>query len=832
MFSGVARSDTASAPDSSQSRSTDINPNRPAPSSLWDTAYDSLKEKKPALLSEYEDLLSRVLIKAEGNPLSASNQEEDDVQIKNQIPHQNAAARREKLKEIVELGLKHVEDNKVKVTILGHEISLEDGIGQVGQAVDCAQNYIKDAIKDVPYAPAVMAGIALILPLLKNPGAIDAANREGFTYVTSQMRYYVEMESLLIPEHMKPGLKNDLMKGLVDLYSLIIDFQVQTAIRFYRSRTKNYFRSVIEYDNWNDKVDHLKEEEKILGQKFEKALSGTGVEQLKMLAGEARASRKALNDVLDNIQELVRIQRSQRNILERADQRLSNTEDRRCRDTLQATDPSLDKARIEEEKGGLLRGSYGWVFDHVEFQRWRDARFGQLLWIKGDPGKGKTMLLCGIIDELSETTMHDTNIAFFFCQATNSRINNATAVLRGLIYMLVQQQASLITYVRDSSFEGENAWFALLRVFTKILEDPSLRRTYLIVDALDECTGDLNRLFLLFRKSSAYSHVKWVVSSRNWPSIEKNLTCMTPIKLCLESNDNTMSAAVNSFIEHKVNELAEKNKYSPEIRDTVQHYLVSKANGTFLWVALVCKKLTTVSKRHVGSKLADYPPGLDELYRRMLSQISESEDADLCKSLLAVISTVYRPITIGELATCIDLPKDIVSDDEVLAEIVGFCGSFLTLRDRRISLVHLSAKDFLLREAGHEIFSEGKEKMHYSIFLRSLQAISMTLRQDIYGLALPGYLIDQVKKPDPDPLVTIRYSCVYWVDHLYECFPAKNAIEDMQDSGAVGIFFRQDYLHWLEALSLLRSLSDGIASMQRLDSLLKVSFHESEHVLF
>lgn len=53
-----------------------------------------------------------------------------------------------------------MEDKKVKVTILGHEFALQDGVGQVGDAVDWAQKYIKDAIKDVPYAPAVMAGIS------------------------------------------------------------------------------------------------------------------------------------------------------------------------------------------------------------------------------------------------------------------------------------------------------------------------------------------------------------------------------------------------------------------------------------------------------------------------------------------------------------------------------------------------------------------------------------------------------------------------------------------------------------------------------------------------
>jgi hypothetical protein len=52
------------------------------------------------------------------------------------------------------------------------------------------------------------------------------------------------------------------------------------------------------------------------------------------------------------------------------------------------------------------------------------------------------MLLCGIINELRPTTkLVDPRasklLSFFFCQSTDSRINNATAVLRGLIYLLV-----------------------------------------------------------------------------------------------------------------------------------------------------------------------------------------------------------------------------------------------------------------------------------------------------------------------------------------------------------------------------------------------------------
>lgn len=132
---------------------------------------------------------------------------------------------------------------------------------------------------------------------------------------------------------------------------------------------------------------------------------------------------------------------------------------------LPVTEPNYDKARIEDEKGGLLRESYVWVLDHVDFQKWRYARGGQLLWIKGDPGKGKTMLLCGIIDELPKMATHAINISFFFCQETYGSKNNAAAVLRGLISMLVQQQSLVFIHIRDGYFEGENAWFSITQSF-------------------------------------------------------------------------------------------------------------------------------------------------------------------------------------------------------------------------------------------------------------------------------------------------------------------------------------------------------------------------------
>ncbi|KAK4118487.1 WD40 repeat-like protein [Parathielavia appendiculata] len=508
-------------------------------------------------------------------------------------------------------------------------------------------------------------------------------------------------------------------------------------------------------------------------------------------------------------------------------------EDKKCLTDLRVTDPGDDKDRIESDKGGLLRDSYHWVLSHIDFQRWRDGGDGQLLWIRGDPGKGKTMLLCGIIDEL-KTTAPTANISFFFCQATDARINNATAVLRGLIYMLVNQQPTLISHLRKSydgfgkqRFEGPNAWVALSKIFTSILEDledARSQKTYLIIDALDECIGDPDRLLgLVAQKSSEYSGVKWLVSSRNWPSIEKDLdTAREKVNLRLELNEESVSAAVTTYVRFKVEVLAKRNKYSNDTRDAVERDLSANAHGTFLWVALVCQELATTPGWKAQKKLAVFPPGLDALYGRMMDQICQSEDAVLCKDILAIISVVYQPITLDELTALVDALDDISGNYEDLTEIVGLCGSFLTLRERTISFVHQSARDFLLKQACDVIFPSRIEGIHYTIFSQSLRVMRKTLRRDIYNLGAPGFSIDNVRPPDPDPLAAVRYSCVYWINHFRDCDPMKNANKELQDGGSIDAFFREKCLHWLEALSLQKGISEGVASVLGLEGLVEI----------
>jgi hypothetical protein len=520
---------------------------------------------------------------------------------------------------------------------------------------------------------------------------------------------------------------------------------------------------------------------------------------------------------------------------QRIDQHMFNAEDGVSLRALRTTDPREDKKRIEQTKGGLLKDSYRWILENTVYQQWWENTQRPLLWINGNPGTGKTMLICGIIDELSREKEAHAQLSYFFCQAMDMKLNDATAVLRGLIYLLADQQPALLRHVRkkyDASgkdlFVDANAWFALSKIFTDILQDPSLERTYVIIDALDECVTGLQQLLEFVNKTSlTCPRVKWIISSRKWPSIEEQLDLSDKkFQLQLELNQNSISAAVSNYIEYKIGKLAKLKKYTSKTKDSVREYLLLNADATFLWVASVLKELEKIDRRFVLTRLKMFPPGLGPIYKQMMDQVNKSSNADLCKRMLSIVAVVRRPITLEELVSFddtvhkLECPEDLSDNIEDLKQIIGQCGSFLTIRDSIIYFVHQSAKEFLLQKnTSQALFRSGIDEVHHAIFSRSLQVLSLVLRRDMYYLRAPGIIIDQVKQPDPDPLAAVRYFCLYWVDHLLQCQSTKGAIEDLKDSDQVYSFLRWYFLYWLEALSLMKSVSDGITMIRKLESL-------------
>lgn len=497
-------------------------------------------------------------------------------------------------------------------------------------------------------------------------------------------------------------------------------------------------------------------------------------------------------------------------------------EDQDCIKSLRVTDPRLDKKRIEETKGGLLEDAYRWILQNASFRKWLEDAGERVLWIKGDPGKGKTMLLCGIINELQKTE----SVAYFFCQGTDVRINKATAVLRGIIYMLVQQQPWVITHIRKKyddagtmAFEDVNAWVTLNDIFTEIVLDAEYKKTFIIVDALDECVEGLPQLLDFIVQHG--SHIKWIISSRNWPAIEEGLCkASDKVNLSLELNVDAISKAVKIFITQNVSQLAEEKKYDNNTRNTVQEYLETNAQDTFLWVSLVVQHLRHVPRWGVLEKLETYPPGLEALFGRMMQHINESDNSDLYLQVLCTVTVVFEPVTLSELATITERLKDLVNDPTSVQEIVELCGSFLTVRDSTVYFVHQSAKDFIIAKAKKSPLPF--RNTHVMIFRRSINTLSAELKRSSFNYDAPDYFPGDTR--GTSLLGSLRYSLINWISHLSACAgttPPGRLIE-LHDGGIVHSFFRTKFLLWLEALSHYKAISIGIRSLVLLMTILRV----------
>jgi hypothetical protein len=447
------------------------------------------------------------------------------------------------------------------------------------------------------------------------------------------------------------------------------------------------------------------------------------------------------------------------------------------------------------------------------------------------------MLLIGIIRSLSqqlESTSNSPYLSYFFCQGTDSKLNTATAVLRCLVWMVLVQQPPLISHLRKKYdpvgpklFEDNKyTFYALLEALNNMLGDMRLARVYLIVDALDECIdkdkAGLAELLRLISTTIATSpKVKWLISSRNRSDIESQLRGGEGrVRLDLELNAQCISDAVDSYIDFKLTELNRAKQYGEETRVQIAEELRKRADGTFLWVALVCKELESVESYDALAVLREMPSDLKDLYDGMMRQIKglKRNDPKFCKSVLSTMTLAYRPLHLSELAILTSLPIHVT-------EIIKKCASFLTVREDIVYLVHQSAKDYLDTHTGPEIFPHGRAEEHSGIVSRSLQAMSNTLKRDIYDLRNPGCSIEQVNSVDSGPLARIRYACVYWIDHLCKIDSSLYDQVGLCDNGRIDIFLKKHFLHWLEALSLMRSMSSGVIMIRKLENLLVVSIN-------
>jgi ankyrin repeat protein len=446
---------------------------------------------------------------------------------------------------------------------------------------------------------------------------------------------------------------------------------------------------------------------------------------------------------------------------------------------LYLTDPNADRKRLANSKGDRVDGTCRWIESNILYTDWNDS-ISQLLWLSGGPGTGKTMMSMYVVESLMQSIGKSTDkvLLQYFCDDKDGKRNTATAILRGLIWQLLNRRSQLIEHIlpefakRKASLFDQSNFEQLWTCFEKMLDDPVSGLTHCVLDGLDEC--EETSLGVLLRKVARYvadhrgspsSHqFKMIICSREYPEcIPAALKDFPTINLNEDSQTEVVDD-IRLFIDVKLEKLSAgkpptRTPWPLTLRQHVRDVFLDRAQGTFLWVGLVTKELERKLPTEVEEALKGCPPGLDQLYARLLLREDKSRRPIVAKILRWVTMTV-RPLTLSELSAAInlELESDHFTPIEAARDYVLNCG-FLKLEqatghERSFSIateISSAREQHLHRTASTTTDIESAREQHLHRTASTTTDIESARDQYVYLIhqSAKDYLLRS--GPDPDP---------------------------------------------------------------------------------
>jgi hypothetical protein len=153
--------------------------------------------------------------------------------------------------------------------------------------------------------------------------------------------------------------------------------------------------------------------------------------------------------------------------------------------------------------------------------------------------------------------------------------------------------------------------------------------------------------------------------------------------------------------------------------------------------------------------------------------------------------------------------------------VVENCGSFLTIEDETVHLIHQSAKDYLRGDLPSRLQTTTVD-VHGRIIICSIEAMSRLYEARQYRFL-----------PEDTPLLqkdldALQYACLHWMDHLHDAITilSENGEHDLENKSELCqrsfSFLTAHFLKWIESANLLNKTLDAITAIERLVKIVKV----------
>ncbi|KAF7338853.1 hypothetical protein MSAN_02208300 [Mycena sanguinolenta] len=348
-------------------------------------------------------------------------------------------------------------------------------------------------------------------------------------------------------------------------------------------------------------------------------------------------------------------------------------------------------------------GTGQWFLMNSTFQEWKAGK-GKVLWCRGMPGAGKTVLLSAVIDHLRTDPQGDNvGVAAIYLSHKESDAHTPSTLLAGLWRQLVLRKS--IAHVQSlyqahcepctrPSLEED------LIVLRSVVSEYS--KVFILVDALDEYP-DPQRSLLLRHLAALGPSVNLMLASRPHTTIDHRISKFTTVEIRATAED------IRIYLSERIQNsplISKHLKNSPHLRNLIESKVVQHSDGMFLLAKLhidsLMEKLTI---RSVREALESIPDDLESTYDEVVERINRQtkEYRKVAWLTLSWITNAKRPLRPSELREALAVepgdkaldPENLVDDDTVISACAGLV--VINGNDDTIRLVHYTLQNYLER---------------------------------------------------------------------------------------------------------------------------------------
>ena len=136
------------------------------------------------------------------------------------------------------------------------------------------------------------------------------------------------------------------------------------------------------------------------------------------------------------------------------------------------------------------------------------------------------------------------------------------------------------------------------------------------------------------------------------------------------------------------------------------------------------------------------------------------------------------------------------------------------------------AFNFLLRYQKRLIISRftfRKQELHQQVLGATLHLMKTHFHDKNRYIPNPGTLAAEIKDADLENYIptVVQYGCQFWIKHLLD------SNSELLHQGIIYSFLKDEFLHWLEAMGIMKAVGEAIVSISSLASLISVSSVEA-----